>query len=91
MQVELPPGLEAGIANPNAEMPRAEQLLDANVDHLGTWYGAHRSAQENLGSGPATNARRARDDAAAYGQYQELWRVPGGPARGQPSLHSLLR
>lgn len=76
---------------PLIEMPRTEQLFDADVDYLGTGHGAHRAAQEDVGYCAAEVTSDSREHAEADGQHEELWRVQRGFARRQPAVHSLLR
>lgn len=78
-------------ANHVLEMPGPQQLLDANINHLGPRHGPHSASQEDVGSGASADAGRAGDDAAPDGQHQKLWRISRGAARGKPALHSLFR
>jgi son of sevenless len=64
------PGLTAG-----TEMPGAQQLLDANLDHLGAWHGTHCPPEADVGPGSTAYSRVSRRDAQTDGEHQELWRV----------------
>lgn len=56
-------------------MPDAQQLLHADLDHLGVGHGADCPPQADMGPGPAAHPDDAGDHAQADGQHQELWRV----------------
>jgi son of sevenless-like protein len=72
------------------EMPVPQQLLHPHVHHIRSRHRAHPPAEAYVGPGAREDSHRARVDAAAHGQHEELWRVPREPAPGQPPLHPLL-
>lgn len=72
------------------EMPRTQQLLHTDFDHLSAGNGAHCPAEADVGSSPTAHPSHARDDAEVDGQHQELWRVQRRAPRREPTLYSLL-
>ncbi|KAI2292574.1 hypothetical protein LOZ07_004666 [Ophidiomyces ophidiicola] len=72
-------------------MPGDEQLLDADLDHLGAGHGADPPAEPDLGAGEPEDVGDAGDDAQADGEHEKLRRVPRDAVPGDAAVHSIFR
>ena len=73
------------------EMPRPEQLLHADIDHLRSRHCAYTSLDKDMGSSQCSHVIRTRTNASLDGELPKFRRIPRDIAPSESPMHSLLR
>lgn len=58
------------------EMPYYEQFLHVDFNYFSTGDCSCAPLAEDMESGQCSNHECVRADAKAYGEHEELWRIP---------------